>query len=678
MDKIKDVIFITSSTSPIVTVNAFFEENCIMNVEDFYSQAKLLETNHAIEEVYDLICKSISTIVNLKGVVINYDLAGFDCFSMVHHIRLSNLDNNSLNNIPIILTHTEELKVNKVMLSKNYNYSLFHNRFIGFEKIINLINNEIDADTGKIYLYYALGRLSANFEYHEYINKTKIIAEETTTRHQISNEWGALRLLRNAGYTDTDIDYQYPNTLYFKYLNKKFKTNEVTSEYRNSIITDNLLIDDKLNFSKHPYLKRKKILLIDDNAEKGWKDVLRLIFNCEITTITDLRKIEPDYQDYNQFDIIFLDLYMPNPSKKGIKDSDYSIKILKILKIANPQIPIIVFTASNKSWTLDEVTNLGADGMYVKESPEYAHDSEYTEKNFKSFYNTVNKTIEKYFILRPYWENILFILKSNAFNSIEEKQNTKFKDRLKERLEMFYGLLKRGFEQTEFNKVKFHFSDYELAFMTLWSALNEIIEMNFEKLAANPNPRLNLPHGISKHPDKVSIIEPLYNTEIWFIRNQPNDILFESIWSILRDNNGNLIEHIRGRMYKLSCSIVSHITYDQYRNNGSFFNLVDSDINPKKSIKMQIAFLILKLRSHQILNSQLYLDKLVSLTEIRNHLYLTHGDNISSSFYNYLEKEKRGDESTQPLHNICPDGDIKELFELVSFLLTGKDLTLIF
>jgi hypothetical protein len=46
---------------------------------------------------------------------------------------------------------------------------------------------------------------------------------------------------------------------------------------------------------------------------------------------------------------------------------------------------------------------------------------------------------------------------------------------------MFLGLLKKAFEQTEFDKNTFFYSKWELSFLTLWSTLNEIQEAYYEK-----------------------------------------------------------------------------------------------------------------------------------------------------------------------------------------------------
>ena len=92
--------------------------------------------------------------------------------------------------------------------------------------MINIINED-DQISGSILLYDLINKFNESFNYSEYLVNLRIPAPQATTRHQVSNEWGALRLARNAGYSEDEIGYQYPPTLYFKYLNKKFKYTEI-------------------------------------------------------------------------------------------------------------------------------------------------------------------------------------------------------------------------------------------------------------------------------------------------------------------------------------------------------------------------------------------------------------------------------------------------------------------
>lgn len=475
-------------------------------------------------------------------------------------------------------------------------------------------------------------------------------------RHSITNYWGAVKLALNAGYGIEDIKYTFPPTLYFNYLIKKYGLKSSPN-------------DDKLNLSS--LLNKNKILLVDDNSDKGWKAVMEKIFEpANIDVAEDFEKVN-QLGNLNIYDLILLDLRLPKSQKNNI-DYDHGINLLKIIKESFPQVPVIVFTASNKSWTRESVLNYGADGMYVKESPEYAGDKNYSKKNFENFTKLVIDTLEKYKVLRPYWESIQNIKNNETFKSIPEKRNgkcqTNFKSRIEERLMMFYGLLKRGFEQTEFNEKQFHFSDYELAFMTLWSILNEISEANYQKTQPK---NVSVIDGsgklLTRHPSGKPI-SYLTNHYKWEIINQ-SDVFVEYIYNLDFDKNTGFPSKINsGKDYKLNHEQISSFVFEK-----SSFQIKPAPektkTNYETTLYLQIAFLIEKKNNlASSSNKSVFQKTLVRLNEVRNHLYLTHGSDISTGFYNQTEKAKRDD------HTIKPNEDIKDLFELISFLLTGKEI----
>jgi DNA-binding NarL/FixJ family response regulator len=89
--------------------------------------------------------------------------------------------------------------------------------------------------------------------------------------------------------------------------------------------------------------------------------------------------------------------------EKGKADSSNALSALEFIKEKSPHIPVIIFTASDKAWNLDEVLEKGADAMYIKESPLYYRSEEYSLKNYKDFTDTIRYVHEKYKVLRPYW-----------------------------------------------------------------------------------------------------------------------------------------------------------------------------------------------------------------------------------------------------------------------------------
>ena len=627
-------------------------QNCHIKKYYFENYKKNDFLNHEIDSQLNAIALAISKEDLVDAILLDFKIGNEYVFPLVHHIRLLEC---AVNSLPIILINNKIINIAEKEFSAINTYSTFDRPTnLLFCKDTEVFNKD---EFNNFEIEVLIYQHNKNFNYLNYINELIIDTPRTTSRHQISNEWGSLKLALNAGYKKDEVEFSFPPTLYFKYLIKKFEVNILSENDRNQILQ---------NTSLPSLLKRKKILLIDDNADSGWEKVLELIFKCDINSI---RKLEDVFsiQDYLEYDLVFFDLYMPY-SKQSPKKKDNSLKIIESLKKKYPQIPIIVFTASNKSWTLDEVLELGADGMYVKESPEYVSDYEYTKGNFKNFVQTVSKTLNKYGVLRPYWDGVQYILENIK---IQEQSNTLFKERIEERLKMFYGLLKRGFEQTEFNEKQFHFSDNELAFMTLWSVLNEISEANYHK--TQPNISISEASGnpLTIHPGGAPIsylkIPNSINHYKWEIVGQ-SEVFVEYDYSLNIDKNtGNPLIASSGKFYKLNYEQKSCFLFDN-----SQFRIVVSPlktkVNYENTLYLQIAFLIeRKVNLSTSINKSNFQQTLVRLNEVRNHLYLTHGSDISSGFYNQTEKAKR------VYHTIKPNGDIKDLFELISFLLTGKE-----
>ncbi len=519
----------------------------------------------------------------------------------------------------------------------------------------------------------------------EQLETIKILPSKQMGNHEISNLWGAVSLARNAGFDDNEIGYQIPQTLYFKYLTRKHKTHSVSAMQRRQIVADAIkkmnlnvnpelfLENSKLTFSNHPYVINKRILLIDDNADKGWMSVIEKIFpGCNVVSKYDFEQVNQfgNLFEIRGYDLVFLDLRLPKLIGKQIA-ANYGLALLQKLKFENPEIPIIIFTASNKSWTMHEVIEMGADGIYVKESPEYAADPDYSIGNFNSFSNIVLSVLYKYHILRPYWVKIKEILSDETFQNLKEEKNTIFKKRIIERLQMFYGLLKGGFEQTKFNHDMFHFSDFELAYMTLWSTLNDISEANYNKTC----PAIQLPGPnqkvIDKHPGGQKL-KYLHGQYCWSIKNQ-NDVFVDYQYRFILSDNNTIATNKSGYYYKLESKQVSSFFLDGYSD--TLPATKNTKVNYENTLFLQIAFLIFKKDAFSMSqNITLLINKLIQLNETRNKLYLTHGEQINDGFFSILEKDKR----ILKNYNITPTGDIKDLFELIAFLLTAKEIKLNF
>lgn len=619
-----------------------------VNIRDFYSlidENEYLYNSNREEFFLNLISESLdkSSYSNVKAVIIDKNLGISDwtrAIGLAGHITCSDYSKCKINTLPIILTDWTSINLEDPSLKDTIINNIFQTEGFYFRKYEDLFSTKADRLTGELkYLIdVEINRLKPiDF-------KSIGIKSIYDSSHQATNEWGAMRLASNFGLFDK-IKFEYPKHLYFKYLLKFIKPNS-----------------DKIDESL--FGKFAKILLIDDNANCGWIESLENIHKCSVdkrvssTEVLAWQNTTPE--KFDQYDLIYLDLYL----EKGKADSTNALSALKFIKGKFPHIPVIIFTASDKAWNLDEVLETGADAMYIKESPLYYRNEEYSIKNSRDFTATIKYVDEKYKILRPYWQAIQAILTDNAFLQIQEKGSSKFKERIKERLEMFFGLLKRGLEQTEFNELRFHFSDYELAFVTLWSILNEISESNFTK--TKPSITISDSQGtqITKHPsgNNISYYGARYK---WIVKGQ-SDVFVEYSYSFNLDSSGIPLTDPSGRNFKLTPQQQSCFEYS--RNLFGIIPTAKTKTNYETTLFLQIAYLLERKNNlSSCLNRFNFQQELLRLNEIRNHLYLTHGSDVSTGFYNQTEKSKRAN------HNIKPDKDIKDLFELISILITGKE-----
>ncbi|MGJ1510070.1 response regulator [Sphingobacterium siyangense] len=462
-------------------------------------------------------------------------------------------------------------------------------------------------------------------------------------RHLSANQWGVYRLAYNFGCLDK-INIKLPQNLYFKFLQSTVESAPSKD------------FDDSLHG------KFNKILLIDDNGSNGWERLIGAIHSCSVELLSDCQIAVSKSRDLSfigQFDLVYLDLYL---NRNEANSKIESLTILSEIKKSRPDIPVIIFTASEKAINMRAVLEKGADAVYIKESPRYYWDDTISFKNYRFFKKTIEDVYKKYKVLRPYWLGISGILSSSVFQNIDNNP-CKYKARIEERLKMFFGLLKKGFEQTDYDKEVFFYSDYEIAFMTLWSILNDIQEAFFEKSDIEYVCQNNIKYSFHPSGDKIC------KHKRWELRYYSQGILLNNLGEFdSYDNLGNpLIDNNRYKMKNTKSK--SPLYYD---TNIAPHYFIEGNNPPSakhtgkdclQKISLSIAFIILKMPSH----STTHLTSLNKLNAIRNSLYLTHGNEDFVDYYKLLEQDKRSSSD----YSINPEQDIKELFELVNFILTG-------
>jgi len=662
--------FINQANS--IDKNKFSIEDHISYIDLKIFTDKEYDTSNGNDQ-YDMAANSLieahfDTLANSEVVFVNYagnDSDKFFGLILAHHIRLDKV----LRKLAILITSAED-KSSLMEYEPDLSH-LLHTGGTGYFSDIEEAISKIQKFKSKI----SLLKLSPSIFKDGILDKLVIRQpEEQQGRHGIANQWGAYRMSQVG---ELMINYKFPKTLYFKYL---------------------LAQSSNPKPQKIIFPVVDKVLFIDDNFHKGWKDCLEQIFgedkiiaykSWEEAVVDQI----PDQIEKDEFDLIILDLYF-GESKDVKKETGKDIlKIIKgtkerdgiTTKGLNPIVPVIMFTASNKAWNMDELYEAGADGYYVKEHPETAHDPEFSVNNFKNFHENVKNCLEKGALLRKYWRKIQE-LKDDSISIINNKtdnngNNQLNKERINERLIMFLGLLKKAFEQTDFDKNTFFYSEWELAFLTLWSTLNEIQECFYEKIMGFENPRGSNLFEM-KHPDSSIIISG------WKIKGQSDRFL----WREAEYDISNTLKVINEKFGYIS---YSNLNYDNRNKTFKISgNLKDRDFYETR-LFLQIAFLIKKdirirneiseickesvrhtnpdlpenivenlSKNQHSFEEKKFLDSLLRMNQLRNHMYLTHGGDAANADFSKLYREQR---------EIVNWGvDIKECFELVYFLCTGK------
>ncbi len=237
-----------------------------------------------------------------------------------------------------------------------------------------------------------------------FLNLIKVEPQEKVEgRHSIANEWGAEALYNviTGGVKSSIISAKASSSLYFKYSN---------------VVSLNADDVKQIVEGRVPqYLTRKitvsgefRYLLIDDEAEKGWGKVLSALFpkarqdvwDKPILTYDELSEETKNNISRGGYDLIFLDLRMAGVSEEKIlKPEEFSgMRILEAIKKVNKGIQVIMLTATNKAWNVKALLDAGANGYYMKESPEYHFTLKYSEQNALALVNTVKECLSNSYL----------------------------------------------------------------------------------------------------------------------------------------------------------------------------------------------------------------------------------------------------------------------------------------
>jgi CheY-like chemotaxis protein len=231
----------------------------------------------------------------------------------------------------------------------------------------------------------------------------------------------------------------------------------------------------------------KNIILIDDLSNKGWKSVL------DKSVVKDAGQIHA-YSTYDsalkaiatKADLIFLDVRLTEEDHSKSNICDFSgFQILQKIKgdflYPNFSTPIILLTASNKIWVIEEFKQYGIDAFYIKEHPDFGLSKEYSRENLERlqsyFLSLIPKGEKRYEVWNESKEIINKLNTHKYFN--ESSGYVNVKNRIIDKLKLSYANLFS--EQPQIEKLTLKADNESLAFIIYWSILEEIVKGFSEK-----------------------------------------------------------------------------------------------------------------------------------------------------------------------------------------------------
>lgn len=293
-----------------------------------------------------------------------------------------------------------------------------------------------------------------------------LIANQREQGHQLANEWGVFRLAKFAGIELTSI--KLPTDLFFKY--QFSRTGQDIQPHGNRSIG----------------LQKKgcNALLIDDYADKGWKEVLEHILKSHINLHSSKLEVlttfeaADTFQDYESKDLVFLDLRLKPEEDRAsemLPLEDLSgMKLLRKIKDINNGIQVIILTASNKAWNMKALLDAGADGYFIKESPEVSVSDDASKANYESLVRAIKEAFERRYLRDVFREIKAFQKKLDALNS-SDTYSFGFLDEIKNQLDIAFDM-----HYHAKSKDQFAFA-YITLYMILESINNELINHTGEK-----------------------------------------------------------------------------------------------------------------------------------------------------------------------------------------------------
>ena len=331
-------------------------------------------------------------------------------------------------------------------------------------------------------------------------------------RHDLANEWGPIQLwngLRHLSSSEMPLPEwakenfaRLTRRRYYKYL---FGLSTLRAEVKKTT-QDQSIEDAEANYSQwRDSLEKRdspiRLGLVEDEANKGWTEALNGLFGdvknggaveapYAASAFRDLDALATDVKQ-RDWDAVLVDLRLTASDQEASSrraDQLSGLQLIERLKQTRPDLPIVAVTASNKAWTAKTLQAAGADGYWIKESPEYGVRLEYTIQNAADLVGTLHEVVQRYDDAAPLW-NLVDDVQALAddrevvFRFVPLTSDTD-PAQVRKRMKAIQQRLRRAFgylvmDPSDHEEEAFAFNRLDLAFLTTWSVLNEVAALYF-------------------------------------------------------------------------------------------------------------------------------------------------------------------------------------------------------
>jgi CheY-like chemotaxis protein len=182
-------------------------------------------------------------------------------------------------------------------------------------------------------------------------------------------------------------------------------------------------IDDFFSLQKEIRRKNPRILYIDDQASEGWSSIFQhIIYGSEKEELfKSVQPVETDEINEHYItsvicsgitrhnpDLVLLDLRLKK--EQGIRTNVEKLSgamVLKEIRRVFPGLPVLMTTASNKSWSYEVVQRAGSDAFWIKEGIDTVMTETDSVANYIRFVQLVNVlTGKEYSFMKEFAEKI--------------------------------------------------------------------------------------------------------------------------------------------------------------------------------------------------------------------------------------------------------------------------------